>query len=52
VAWKRTAPFVLTADFNPAVRKLDDLQLRLQLQHRERQLLLFDAASSALSGEV
>ncbi len=52
VAWKRTAPFVLTADFNPAVRKLDDLQLRLQLQHRERQLLLFDAASSALNGEV
>lgn len=52
VAWRRAAPFVVTADYNPEVRRLDDLQLRSRLIVRERQLNLFDAASSAATGEL
>jgi putative DNA modification/repair radical SAM protein len=52
VAWNRAAPFVVTADYNSAVRQLDDLQLRARLGGGRRQLLLFDAAASAVTGEL
>ena len=52
VAWRRAAPFVITADFNPAVRQLDELALRSRLRVDERQLLLFEAADTAASGEL
>jgi hypothetical protein len=52
VAWNRAAPFVVTADYNSAVRQLDDLQLRARLGGGRRQLLLFDAAASAATGEL
>lgn len=52
VAWKRARSFVLTADHNPAVLGLDKLDLREKIKPKTQQLLLFDAAGSATSGEV
>ena len=52
VAWKRTAHFVVTADHNPGLKKLDDLHLKQQFVQQPRQLTLFDAHASAKSGEV
>ncbi|QDV59061.1 putative DNA modification/repair radical SAM protein [Rosistilla oblonga] len=52
VAWNRAKFFVLTADHNPALLNLDKLDLRAKAKPKTKQLLLFDAASSALSGEV
>jgi putative DNA modification/repair radical SAM protein len=52
VAWNRAAPFVVAADHNPSLKHLDELALRERFRPRERQLLLFDAAASAASGEV
>ncbi|WP_417733048.1 putative DNA modification/repair radical SAM protein [Rosistilla oblonga] len=52
VAWNRAKFFVLTADHNPALLNLDKLDLRSKAKPKTKQLLLFDAASSALSGEV
>ena len=52
VAWKRAAPFVVTADHNPALRLLDGLHLKTQLRVRSKQLLLFEAATSAVVGEL
>ncbi len=52
VAWNRTAPFVITADHNPSLRSLDQLNLRGQLQPKSIQLSLFDMIESAESGEV
>lgn len=52
VAWNRAAPFIQTADHNPGLRQLDDLALRDRFRPKERQLLLFDAADSAQTGEL
>jgi putative DNA modification/repair radical SAM protein len=52
VSWSRTAPFVITADHNPALGWLDTANLKHRLRPRQRQLMLFEAASSAASGEV
>ncbi|MCM2374815.1 putative DNA modification/repair radical SAM protein [Aporhodopirellula aestuarii] len=52
VAWNRTKAFVLTADHHPGVRDLDRLNLKTKVATKDKQLLLFDAAGSALSGEV
>ena len=52
VAWKRAAPFVITADRNPGLRELDKLDLRERFRPRETQLGLFEAAASAKSGQV
>ncbi len=51
VAWKRAAPFVVTADHNPALRLLDALALRAHVRP-QRQLLLFESKSMARSGEL
>lgn len=52
VAWSRTRAFVLTANHNPGLADLDKLDLQRRLQPRQRQLLLFEAATSARSGDV
>ncbi|QDS89042.1 hypothetical protein EC9_32390 [Rosistilla ulvae] len=52
VAWNRAKFFVLTANHNPALLNLDKLDLRSKAEPKTKQLMLFDAASSALSGEV
>jgi putative DNA modification/repair radical SAM protein len=52
VAWKRAAPFIVAVDYNPALRLLDDLQLRSRVGVREKQLQLFEAAGSAMTGEL
>jgi putative DNA modification/repair radical SAM protein len=52
VAWKRTAPFVKTEDHNPSLRLLDQELLRSRLIVPQKQLMLFDAQTSAANGEV
>ncbi|MGB7347209.1 MAG: putative DNA modification/repair radical SAM protein [Pirellulaceae bacterium] len=52
VAWNRAKVFVLTADHNPGLADLDKLDLAQRVKPRSQQLMLFDAASSAASGEV
>ncbi len=52
IAWKRAKSFVLTSDHNPGLADLDKLNLSEKTRQPTQQLLLFDAASSALSGEV
>jgi putative DNA modification/repair radical SAM protein len=48
----RCRPFVVVADHNPELMRLDRGDLHEQLVVRDRQLNLFDAAVSAASGEV
>ncbi|EMI52252.1 radical sam domain-containing protein [Rhodopirellula sallentina SM41] len=52
VAWNRTKAFVLTADHNPSVHDLDRLDLKSKVTTKNEQLMLFDAAGSAVTGEV
>ena len=52
VAWNRAAPFIQTGDHNPGLRQLDELALRDRFRPKEKQLLLFDSANSALDGEL
>ena len=52
VAWSRAKYFVLTADHNSELANLDRLDLVGKAQPKSTQLMLFDAADSALSGEV
>ncbi|WP_164101848.1 putative DNA modification/repair radical SAM protein [Candidatus Laterigemmans baculatus] len=52
VSWNRAKVFVATADHNPGLAELDKLELGKKVQPPSRQLLLFDAAASALTGEV
>ncbi|MFG0289421.1 MAG: putative DNA modification/repair radical SAM protein [Rhodopirellula sp. JB044] len=52
VAWNRTKAFVLTADHNPSVHDLDRLDLKSKVTTKNQQLMLFDAAGSAITGEV
>ncbi|QDG53440.1 putative DNA modification/repair radical SAM protein [Persicimonas caeni] len=47
---RKAAPFVITADKNPHLRRLDDLDLRYQLADRSEQLSLFDAGQSSRLG--
>lgn len=51
ISWKKTGPFVITADYNPSVKLLDTLALKDKVK-APRQLLLFDAAQSAGTGEL
>ena len=51
VAWSRAAPFVIAADANPAAAGLDRAALPGKVKTRNRQLLLFEAADGAGSGE-
>ena len=52
VAWNRARAFVITADHNPGLAELDRADLAARLQPKKQQLLLFEAADSARSGEV
>lgn len=52
VAWSRAAPFVVTNDHNPALRDLDGKHLERRAATPAKQLLLFEAADSARSGEL
>ncbi len=52
VVWKRTSLFVLTADHNPSVAALDRENLSEKVKPKSTQLLLFDAAESAATGEL
>ena len=51
IAWKRAKSFVITADHNPALGDLDSLALQNKVRP-PKQLMLFDAAQSAHSGEL
>ena len=50
IAWKRAEPFVIAAD-HTATKLLDGLKL-IQRVAPDRQLLLFEAADAASSGEL
>ncbi|MEM7812706.1 MAG: putative DNA modification/repair radical SAM protein [Planctomycetota bacterium] len=52
VPWKKAKPFLMTADHTPSPRRLEDLYLGDKLKPKKRQLSLFEAGTSALSGEV
>lgn len=52
VAWKRAKVFVKTADHNPALKQLESSRLKQTLRPRDQQMMLFDAAGSARTGEV
>jgi putative DNA modification/repair radical SAM protein len=52
VAWKRTQAFVITADHNQSVKKLDHDHLRSMIQPAQKQLTLFDTFGPALTGEL
>ena len=52
IPMKKAAPFITTADSNPHVRGLDGLNLEAKLKPRDRQLELFAAGGSALTGQV
>jgi predicted DNA-binding helix-hairpin-helix protein len=49
---KRSRFFIITADHNPAAKQIDSLQLAPKLVLLDRQLLLFEAADAARSGEL
>jgi predicted DNA-binding helix-hairpin-helix protein len=52
VPLKRAQPFIITSDHNPALSLLDGQDLERRARPAERQLMLFDASASALSGEL
>jgi putative DNA modification/repair radical SAM protein len=52
VAWNRTKHFVVTADHNPSLMNLDKVNLGRQFKPSSEQLMLFETAVSARSGEV
>jgi putative DNA modification/repair radical SAM protein len=52
VPWKKSSPFLITADQNLGLRDLDKLGLKKIIQPRFNQLSLFDAGASALTGEL
>jgi len=52
VAWNRTKLFVVTADHNPSLVNLDKVDLVGKAKPTSEQLMLFDTAQSALTGEV
>ena len=49
---KRASFFIVTADHNPAVRQIDAVKLPEKFVPRVQQLMLFEAANSARSGEL
>ena len=51
VSLKKVGPFLITADKNPGLAQLDSLDLRAKVV-APQQLSLFDAATSAITGEV
>ena len=51
ISLKKVSPFIVTADHNPELKRLDSLKLPERVKPPQ-QLMLFDAADSALTGEV
>ena len=49
---KRSQFFIVTADHNPAAKQIDSPNLAPRLIAPDRQLLLFEAADTARSGEL
>ena len=52
VAWNRMKTFVTTIDHHPAVSELDAENLAKRFRPKDQQMMLFDAKSSAITGEV
>jgi putative DNA modification/repair radical SAM protein len=52
VTWVRSRFFVITADHNPDLLLIDDLNLNHQFQPKAQQLSLFDLDTSKLTGEL
>lgn len=52
VAWNRMKTFVIAADHHPALSELDAENLAKRFRPKDQQLMLFDAKTSAISGEV
>jgi len=52
IAWKRAKVFIITSDDNSGTKDLDKLDLKAKVVSPVKQLMLFDAAHSAVSGEV
>lgn len=52
VAWNRAQYFVITADHNPALSHIDDLNLSAKAKPKSTQLMLFDTENSAIDGEL
>ncbi|TWU01719.1 putative DNA modification/repair radical SAM protein [Neorhodopirellula pilleata] len=52
VAWNRTKLFVLTADHNPNLVDLDRPGLVTKAKPKNQQLMLFDAATTSITGEL
>lgn len=52
IVHKRARPFIITADRHPGPLTLDSEALRGKVKPKQRQLMLFDAADSAASGQV
>ena len=51
ISLKKVSPFVITADHNPELKRLDSLHLENRVKP-PKQLMLFEAGTSALTGEV
>ena len=52
IAWNRAKVFIITSDFNPNLADLDKVDLVKKVRPASTQLWLFDAQSSAKSGEL
>ena len=52
ISLRKARPFVITADHNPDALRIDRDDLARRVASPDRQLLLFEAAGSAASGEV
>jgi len=52
VSMKRVRPFVIAADHNPEALRIDRDDLKMRAATKDRQMLLFEARASAVTGEV
>jgi putative DNA modification/repair radical SAM protein len=52
ITWARARFFVITADHNPDLLLLDDLNLNQQFKPKAQQLSFFDLKTTAMSGEL
>jgi predicted DNA-binding helix-hairpin-helix protein len=51
ISLKKVSPFIVTADHNPELKRLDSLNLADRVKPA-KQLLLFESESSVMTGEV
>lgn len=52
VAWNRMKTFVIATDHHPVLSELDGENLKRRFQPKSQQLTLFDASTTARSGEI